>query len=60
MNKEEFVAIGIDEKLAEKAAEQSKKELSNYVPKERFDEVNEAKKICGSPIPALCAASKSG
>ena len=44
MNKEEFVAIGIDEKLAEKAAEQSKKELSNYVPKERFDEVNEAKK----------------
>lgn len=44
MNKEEFVAIGIDGKLAKKAAEQSKKELSNYVPKERFDEVNEAKK----------------
>lgn len=44
MKKEEFVALGIDEKLAEKAAEESKKELSGYVPKTRFDEVNEAKK----------------
>ncbi len=44
MKKEEFVALGIDEKLAEKAAEESKKELSGYVPKARFDEVNEAKK----------------
>lgn len=44
MKKEEFVALGIDEKLADKAAEESKKELSGYVPKTRFDEVNEAKK----------------
>lgn len=44
MKKEEFVGLGIDEKLAEKAAEESKKELSGYVPKSRFDEVNEAKK----------------
>lgn len=44
MKKEEFVALGIDEKLAEKAAEESKKELAGYVPKARFDEVNESKK----------------
>ncbi len=44
MKKEEFIAIGIDEKLAEKAAEESKKELAGYVPKDRFDEVNESKK----------------
>lgn len=44
MKKEEFTALGIDEKLAEKAAEESKKELAAYVPKNRFDEVNESKK----------------
>lgn len=44
MKKEGFVAIGIEEKLAEKAAEASKKELSGFVPKDRFDEVNESKK----------------
>lgn len=44
MKKEDFVALGIDEKLAEKAAEESKKELSDYVPKNRFDEVNTSKK----------------
>lgn len=44
MKKEEFIALGIDEKLAEKAAEESKKELTGYVPKTRFDEVNESKK----------------
>lgn len=44
MKKEEFIALGLDEKLAEKAAEESKKELSGYIPKSRFDEVNEAKK----------------
>ena len=44
MRKEEFISLGIDEKLAEKAAEESKKELSNYVPKARFNEVNDSKK----------------
>lgn len=44
MKKEDFVALGIDEKLAEKAAEESKKELSDYVPKERFDEVDKTRK----------------
>lgn len=44
MKKEEFVALGIEEKLAEAAAEASKRELGGFVPKARFDEVNEAKK----------------
>lgn len=44
MKKEDFTALGIDEKLAEKAAKASEKELSGYVPKDRFDEVNESKK----------------
>lgn len=44
MKKEDFTALGIDEKLAEKAAEASEKELSGYVSKDRFDEVNESKK----------------
>ena len=45
MKKEEFVALGIDEKMAEKAAAESKKELDGaYVPKDRFNEVNESRK----------------
>lgn len=44
MEKQEFVDLGISEEQAVKAAEASKKELEGYVPKHRFDEVNEAKK----------------
>ena len=44
MKKEEFIALGISEELAEKVAEASKTELGGYVPKTRFDEVNESKK----------------
>ncbi len=44
MKTEDFTALGIDEKLAKKAAEASEKELSGYVSKDRFDEVNESKK----------------
>lgn len=44
MKKEEFVALGISEELAAKAEEASKTELAGYVPKSRFDEVNESKK----------------
>lgn len=44
MKKEDFIALGISAELAEKAAEASKTELSGFVPKSRFDEVNEAKK----------------
>ena len=44
MKKEDFVALGISEELAEKAAAASAEELKGYVPKTRFDEVNEEKK----------------
>lgn len=39
MTKEQLEALGIESKLAEKAAEQSAEELKDYVPKHRFDEV---------------------
>lgn len=40
MTKEQFIAIGMTEEQAAKAAEESAKELAGYVPKHRFDEVN--------------------
>lgn len=50
MKKEDFVTLGISEELAEKAATASAEELKGYVPKARFDEVNEAKKQAESTI----------
>lgn len=44
MKKKDFMDLGIDEKLAEKAEEASEKELSGYVPIERFTEADEARK----------------
>lgn len=44
MNKEQFIAIGLTEEQAIKAATASADELKGFVPKARFDEVNEAKK----------------
>lgn len=43
MKKEDFVALGIAEDLAEKAATASADELKGYVPKNRFEEVNTEK-----------------
>ncbi len=43
MKKEEFVALGISEEQAAKAAEASKKELEAYVPKADYDTANQAK-----------------
>lgn len=43
MKKEEFVALGISEEQAVKAAEASKKELEAYVPKADYDTANQAK-----------------
>ena len=40
MKKEEFVALGISEELAKKAADASAEELKGFVPKTRFDEVD--------------------
>lgn len=50
MKKEEFLALGISEDLAEKAANASAEELKGFVPKSRFDEVNEAKKAAEGTI----------
>ncbi|MBH0330120.1 phage minor structural protein [Brevibacillus brevis] len=44
MNKEQFIALGLSEELAEKAAAASQDELKSFIPKARFDEVNTAKK----------------
>lgn len=44
MKKEEIVALGVDEEIAQKIADASAEELKGYIPKTRFDEVNEAKK----------------
>lgn len=44
MNLDEFKALGLEEEIAKKAAEASKKELEGFIPKNRFEEVNTAKK----------------
>lgn len=44
MEKEEFIALGISEELAEKAATESKKELSNYVSKDKLEETESTRK----------------
>lgn len=44
MKKEELVKLGLDEETAEKVANASAEELKGFVPKSRFDEVNNAKK----------------
>lgn len=44
MTKEEFIALGLTEEQAAKAAAASAEELKGFIPKARFDEVNTAKK----------------
>lgn len=44
MNKQQFLGLGLTEDQAAKAEVESKKELETYVPKTRFDEVNNSKK----------------
>ncbi len=44
MKKDEFVKLGISEELAAKAEAASTDELKGYIPKARFDEVNNEKK----------------
>lgn len=44
MKKEEFVKLGLDEELAAKCETASLDELKGYIPKARFDEVNNEKK----------------
>ncbi len=44
MTKEQFIALGFTEEQATKAAAASQEELKTYIPKHRFDEVNEENK----------------
>ena len=43
MKKEDLVALGLTEELAEQVATASAEELKGYIPKARFDEVNTEK-----------------
>ena len=44
MKREDFVKLGVDEELAKKLETASQEELKSYIPKARFDEVNNEKK----------------
>ena len=44
MKKEEFVKLGLDEESAKKCEAASTEELKGFIPKARFDEVNNDKK----------------
>lgn len=44
MKKADFVALGISEELAARCETASAEELKGYIPKARFDEVNDLKK----------------
>lgn len=44
MKKEDFIKLGFSEEDAKKAADASAEELKSYIPKARFDEVNNDKK----------------
>lgn len=44
MKKEEFAKLGIDEETAAKCEVASSEEMKNFIPKARFDEVNNEKK----------------
>jgi len=44
MKKEDFLKLGLTEEQAEKAAQASAEELKGFIPKVRFDEVNDSKK----------------
>lgn len=50
MTKEEFIALGLTEEQATKAATASAEELKGFIPKARFDEVNTAKKTAEDAI----------
>ena len=50
MTKEQFIALGITEDLATKAATDSATELKSYIPKHRFEEVIEENKTLKSTV----------
>lgn len=50
MRKEDFTALGIDEETAKKCAAAFADELKGFIPKTRFDEVNNEKKSLESAV----------
>jgi multidrug efflux pump subunit AcrA (membrane-fusion protein) len=44
MKKEDLIKLGLDEEMAQKVADTFAEYLKGFIPKSRFDEVNEAKK----------------
>lgn len=50
MTKEQFIALGFTEEQATKAAAASVEELKTYIPKHRFDEVNEENKTLKTTV----------
>ena len=50
MTKEELVSMGLSEEQAGKVLDAHKEELKEYVPKSRFNEVNEEKKTLKSQL----------
>lgn len=50
MTKEQFIALGLTEEQATKAAAASQEELKTYIPKHRFDEVNEENKTLKTTV----------
>ena len=52
MKKEDLIALGLEEELAVKVAEASAEELKGFIPKARFDELNETKKALEKDIAA--------
>lgn len=52
MKKEDLIKLGLDEESAQKVADASNEELKGFIPKVRFDEVNESKKQLDKDIAA--------
>ncbi len=50
MTKEQLIALGLTEEQATKAAAASAEELKAYIPKHRFDEVNEENKALKATV----------
>lgn len=50
MKKEDFIALGFTDEQAEKAAAAWTETMKGFIPKHRFDEVNEAKKAAEEQI----------
>ena len=44
MTKEQLLEMGLTEEQADKVLSAHKEELKGYIPKARFDEINETKK----------------